>query len=426
MADAAEKLTSSQTQKVLERARSRLKYAEEKDRNNRRQQRVDTEFVYVAGKQWDDGTRAKRTSWGEVCLEFPQLKQFVNQVVNDQRQNRPGIRIHPASGDASREVADILQGMIRGIEYDSRAESVYDCGYQCSVVGGRGYWRVTAEYERPDGFDQKLVLKRIPDPLAVYLDPDYQDPDGGDRNWGYVLEQVHKDDFAQRWPDAEPLDFSTGDAMWYPDDEHVMVADYYERVATMRELLALRNGTIGYRDDLEKVLKQAGGMLDDSMILRTRKTETYRIDWYTVAGGDQILETHDWPGTIIPIVCTMGDEIMVDGDRIYQGLVAQAKSSQAMFNYGMTNQAVGLALTPRAPWVAEFRQVEGFDDIWNSANERNWSVLPYNAVTEEGALLPAPQRQPAAEPSAGWINWTQQMTMLMKSTIGMYENSLGM
>lgn len=410
---------------VLKRARERLAYVDERDGDNLKQAQTDTEFVYVPGKQWDAAIKQKRESWGDPCLEFPQLKQFVNQVVNDQRQNRPGIRVHAASGDASKEVADIIQGMIRGIEYDSQAEAIYDCGYQGAVVGGRGYWRVKAEYESPESFDQALRLERCNDPNMVRLDPDFRDPDGGDRNWGYVLEKVPRDEFKERWPDAEPLDFDAKDSRWYPDDKSVLVADYYERVLKQRELIALAGGPIGFRDDLERVYAQAGGTIPDSMIVKRRKSDVYSVAWYTIAGGEQILETHPWPGTIIPIVCAMGDEVVVDGNRIYQGVITQGKSSQAMFNYGMTNQAIHLALTPRAPWVAAVGQIKGLETIWNEANNRNWSVLPYHPIDVDGTALSAPQRQPPASPDAGWLNWTQQMQGLMRSTIGMYENTLG-
>lgn len=423
-ADEAIQLTPKQREDVLKRCKERLAQLDTDDGKNRESARRDTEFLYVPGKQWDPSIKQKRESWGDPCLEFNQLPQFVNQVVNDQRQNRPGIRVHAAGGDASKEVAEIIQGMIRGIEYDSQAEAVYDCGYHGAVTGGRGYWRVKCEYEGPESFNQVLRLERCPNPDMVRLDPHYRDPDGGDRNWGYVLEKVPRDEFKDRWPDAEELDFEQKDGLWYPDDKHVLVADYYERVITYRELLALANGTIGFRDDLEKVY--GPGTAIDTQVIKKRKSESYEVRWYTVAGGDQILETHYWPGTLIPIVCTMGDEAVVDGTRIFQGLITRAKSSQAMFNYGMTNQAIHLALTPRAPWVAAVGQIKGLEDIWNEANNRNWSVLPYNPIDVEGTVLGAPQRQPPATPDSGWLNWTQQMQGLMRSTIGMYENSLGL
>lgn len=414
------KLSASEKRDLLDRANERFRYGLERDDKNRERQIEDTKFVYLPGEQWTAKVRKLREEWGDPCMEFPQLRQFVNQVVNDQRQNRPGVRVHPASGDASDDVAETLQGLIRGIEYDSNAEAVYDCAYQHSVVGGRGYWRIVSEYERPDSFNQKLALRRIPDPLSVVLDPDYSDPDGGDRNWGFVLESIPRTKFEEIYPDADALDYSEDVKQWHPDEKHVYIADYYERVTYKRKLVQLSTGETAWEDDLPDPLP------DGVTIVDVRERDDYRVSWYTIAGGEQILDEHEWPGTIIPIISTVGDEIIVEGERHFQGLVTPARGAQELFNYGMTQQAVHLGLTPRAPYVAAVGQIEGLEEIWNNANQRNYSVLPYKPQTVDGTIVPPPQRQMGAQPDAGWINWTQQMQLLMKSTLGMYENTLGM
>lgn len=416
----ADKPKRDSDEEVLQRARTRFAYAMEIEQDNRDRQAAATRFVYVPGEQWKEKTRKLREGWGDPCMEFPQLKQFVNQVINDQRQNRPGIRVHPAGGDASEEVAEIHQGLIRGIEYDSRAEAIYDNAYQHSVVGGRGYWRIYAEYESEDSFNQKLRMAWIPDPLTVLLDPDYKEPDGSDRGWGFVFDVLKRDEFERKYPGKAPTDFSGDVKMWFPDGDHVIVADYYERVAIPRKLAMLSDGTIAWADEVP------AGLPDGVTVVKERESRDWRVDWYTVGGGTAVLERHEWPGKMVPIVCTTGDEIVVEGKRVFSGLIEPAMDAQRLFNYGMTQQAIHLALTPRAPIIAEYRQIEGFEDIYKNANNMNLSVLPYKAVAEEGNLLPMPSRQPPATPDSGWINWTQQMSMLMRSTIGMYENSLAM
>ena len=111
---------------VLGEAVERFERVLSDDQDNRNNQKADTLFVYSPGEQWPDDVRSTRKAWNELCLEFNQLKQFVKQVVNDQRQNRPGVQIHPADGQASKDTAKILQGLIRNIEYESKAETVYD------------------------------------------------------------------------------------------------------------------------------------------------------------------------------------------------------------------------------------------------------------------------------------------------------------
>lgn len=405
---------------LLQRINDRRAHVYKFDRDNRQRQRDDTNFVYTPGASWSATQRKARELAKDPCMEFPQLKQFVAQVVNDQRQSRPGVRIHPVSGDASEKVAKIIQGLIRGIEYDSNAEAVFDCGYQHSVVGGRGYWRVVSKYEKEDSFNQVLLIKRVADPLSVWLDADYQDPDGGDRQYAFIDEAMSTEEFKRKYPKNKPISTDVPESWRVDDDDMVIISDYYERTAVKRTLVAMSDGVVGYKDELPDELP------DGVEITNEREVDTWRVDWYTVAGGEQILEAHEWPGSIIPVVCAMGDEIVVEGRRSFYGLISPAKDAQRLFDFGMTQQAVTLSSTSRSPYVAAAESIAGYEKIWNTANVSNYSVLPYNAVSADGSPLPAPSRASGSQPDAGWLNWTQQMTGLIRSTIGMYQNSLGM
>ena len=415
--DDDDEVQSASDKAILEEACERYERIYDDDKDNRDAHREDFHFVYTPGRQWQADVKAMRDKWKEPSLEFNQLKQFVHQVVNDQRQNRPGIRVHPASGEASEEVADIVQGMVRGIEYDSKAEAIYDTGYEGSVVGGRGWWRVVTEYESSESFNQKIVIKSIKDATTVLGDLDYLEPDGRDRRFVFVLETVPKEEFKTKWPDAQPLDWDKIDANWRGDDT-VVVADYYRRVCKKRTLVMMSDGAIGWLDTMPTPPE---GVRE----LARREAEDYSVEWFKIAGGQQILEKYDVKGQYIPVICTMGDEALIDGKRIYQGLIRDAKDPQRMLNFGMTQQAVHLALTPRAPWVAAAGQIDEFKDIWKNANRENYAYLPYTPITVDGIAVPPPQRQAPASPDQGWLNWTQQQLGMIKSTIGMYENSLG-
>ena len=408
---------AKENDEILEEARERFAYVVDNDKDNRDNQRSDTQFVYVPGKQWPDAVRSKRKGWNEICLEFNQLKQFVNQVVNDQRQNRPSIQIHPAGGESSKETAEILQGLIRNIEYDSNAEAAYDTGFQNAVVGGRGWWRICTEYEK-GSFNQKILIKPIPDSNTVYADTAYQEPDGCDRQFVFVTEVITRKDFERRYPKAEPTSWDDVDTHWKDGEDKLIIADYYRRISKERVLVQMSDGAIGWKDEMPKPPEGV-------TILAERNADSYSIEWYKIAGGNQVLEQFDCPGEYIPVICTTGDDILVDGQRMYQGLIRQARDSQSMLNFGMTQQATHLALTPKAPWVVAEGQIEGYEEIWKNANTNNYSVLPYKPTDINGTPVPPPQRTAPSMPDAGWINWCGSMLQMTKSTIGLYENSLG-
>jgi hypothetical protein len=185
---------------VIEEARRRYDYGLSTDEKNRKNAIAALRFCWEKGAQWPDEIRRKRDLEDAPCLEINQLPQFVRQIVNDMRQNRPSIRIHPAGQKASQKVAKIISGLVRAIQYESKAPQVYDAAVENAVVAGRGYWRVLTEYETHDSFDQRITIKRIADPNAVILDPDYVEPDASDINWGFVLENMDKADYTAKYP----------------------------------------------------------------------------------------------------------------------------------------------------------------------------------------------------------------------------------
>ena len=411
---------TDEDREILEEATERFERIQADDRENRENYRADTLFVYSPGSQWPEEVRATRSAWRELCLEFNQLKQFVSQVVNDQLQNRPGIRYHPASGEASKEVAEILQGMARNIENESGAEAIYDNAFKSAVVGGRGAWRICSEYADDQSFNQRLCIKPIDDMLNVYADLDYEQPDGSDRNFVFVTCRYNIEEFKRKWPKAQAVNFESIESCWADTTESIIVADYYRRVCVKRVLVEMTDGTVGFKDEMPDEADWPEGVA----IKRERDVDTYKVEWFTI-NGYEVLERYEWPGPYIPVVIIPGDDMIINGKRCYQGLTRHARDAQSMLNFGMTQQAIHLSLTPRAPWVMAEGQNEGYEEMWKDANNRNFSALMYKPVTIGEQLAPPPQRTAPSMPDAGWNNWCQMMIGMIKSTIGMYEQSLG-
>ncbi|MHB1956049.1 MAG: portal protein, partial [Sulfobacillus sp.] len=163
---------------ILKRAREFLDQSTEAESDIRALALEDIEFS--TGKQWPDNIQQDRERDGRPCLVINRIPQFVQQVTNDQRQNRPCIKVHPVDDEADVETAKIIQGLVRHIEYNSNAEVAYDRAFDSTTRGGFGFWRVVTDFVRPDSFDQEIYIKSIRNPFSVYLDPKSQEPDGSD------------------------------------------------------------------------------------------------------------------------------------------------------------------------------------------------------------------------------------------------------
>ena len=100
--------------KIHEEAMSRVALHEQADAEQRALEIDDLNFS--AGEQWPEAIKSDRMLEGRPCLVVNKLNQAVNQVTNDQRQNRPAIRVHPVDDNADIETSKVMQGLIRCFE----------------------------------------------------------------------------------------------------------------------------------------------------------------------------------------------------------------------------------------------------------------------------------------------------------------------
>ena len=70
-------------------------------------------------------------------------------------------------------------------------------------------------------------------------------------------------------------------------------------------------------------------------------------------------------------------------------------------------------------------QIEGYEDIWKTANAKNHAYLPYKAITEAGNLLPPPQRNNPPEGGNSLFKGIELGSEQMKEVSGIYDASLG-
>ena len=132
---------------LLRVARARFARAEESLTTWREEAREDQNFA--AGQQWPDAIEAQRTADGRPCLTINQLPQFIRQVVNEERQNRPTITVQPVDEAADVDTAEVLEGLLRQIQHASNADIAYDTAMDSVAKVGLGYIRVTTAYADP-------------------------------------------------------------------------------------------------------------------------------------------------------------------------------------------------------------------------------------------------------------------------------------
>jgi len=402
---------------IIEEAKAAFERCDENESDNRENALADLKFGRM-GEQWEEVDKEQRSQEGRPSLTVNRMPTFIRQIVNDARLNKPSIKVHPVDDKGDPETAEILNGIIRNIEVQSKADIAYDTAIDSAVSNGFGYFRIDIEYARDDSFEQDIVINRIANPLTVYGDPASTAADSSDWNVAFVTEMMRKDLFKAEYPDAEAVDWEALRAddnarLWFESDG-VRLAEYWVRDEITRTLLRLSSGEVMYEDDFspnQEFFAQAGITVEAD-----RQVPSHKVVQHLITGAE-VLETTEWVGRYIPIVPVYGDEVNVEGRRYFQSLIHFAKDSQRMYNYWRTAATELVALAPKAPFIGP----EGaFDDDprWATANTQSHAYLEYSGQ------IP-PQRQPFAGVPAGALQEALNASDDMKNTMGLYDASLG-
>lgn len=416
--------------KLLKQMRDRFKRVCNADTDNRENAIDDLKFALGGDDQWDDDAREARK--GRPILTVNKLPKFIRQVTGDQRQNRPSIKVRPVDSQADPMIAKILEGHIRNIEYNSNAAMAYDIAFKQACAGGYpGFWRVNTEYTEDDSFDQDIVIDPVHNQFTVYCDPDsIQDVYRGRLDWCFVTETMDPEEYRKRFKsEGQEWDQGTGEAFegWYLDGQ-VRIAEYWVRQPVKKTLYLLATGETVDANEVKdfvqegpegKILVTPDGVIP---IVRERRADSHKIMWYLVSGNEILEGPKEWAGKFIPIIPVFGDTWVIEGKTHYKSLIRDAKDSQRMYNYMLSQNVEMAALAPKTPFKVTPKQIEGHERQWNNLNT---TPFPYVLFNPDPMHPGSPQREPGAQINAAYTQLALTATDDMKDCTGIYDASLG-
>lgn len=335
---------------IINEVKKRWNYCQEWESQTRLWFELDTKFAEGDSRnmyQWDTWVSGDRIANRRPCLTINKTRQHNLLIINDAKQNKPGVNIRPVGESASFEAAQVFQEVVRHIEYISNAESVYDSATEFQVKGGFGYWRVCTDYISPKSRSQEIYIKRIKDPRSVYLDPDIDEVDGSDAAYGFIFEDVAKDLYDRLYPKFKDVG---GSALWANSNDgwlvkhHVRVAEYYRKTQKEERACSFTNPATGelveefyrlltpdqkiYFDNMSDAEK---GLDDSEKTVFERPSVSEDIEWFKIA-GNTIIDRGKWLGKYIPIVRLIGSETVIDGVLDRKGHTRAMLDAQRVYN----------------------------------------------------------------------------------------------
>ena len=390
------------------------------------------DFQKLAGNHWPEASVRQREIERRPCITINKLPAFLHTVTNDQRQNKLGIKVHPVDDGADIKTADVLQGLIRHVEYESGADACYDTAGFHAAACGFGFFRIRTEYDREDSFDQVPRFERFRSPFSVHPDPDAKEPDGSDQDFCFVDGTIARSEVKRDHPGASAAVSNESDGT---DDVMLLCSEYYRIEQSPAALVRLSNGETGWKDDL---IELPFGVT----IVDERKSRRRKVMWYKLSSSESVergavgmpgssttftdvLERAEIPCRWIPVFPVYGEELEIDSKVVRSGLIRHAKGPSVMYDYWMTAATEEVTLRPKTPFIGAEGQFEGHEKKWSAANVQTFAYLEYKPRTIGGSLAPPPQRQPMADIPSGVLQMAMHAADEIKSTTGIFDSSLG-
>jgi hypothetical protein len=346
--------------------------------------------------QWPDKIYQERTG-GESelpCLTINNTRVHNDLIINQIAKNNYGPKIRPVGGEASYKSAEMMESLIRRIQYISKFSAQRRKVAEQQVDGGIGYILIETRYVSEKSFDQDIYLKASRDPTAVYLDPWITEPDGSDANFGYVFERKPRKEFNRKYPKwknkigAAPLDSAFSD--WISEKEIVLVK-YFRKMGKPDTLVSYKaeDGTEVERlaseikkDSGEEIYKALMQQIEDGVLDgKTRKVTNDEVEWFLIAGST-IIERGKWAGKYIPICRCVGRELVIDNTLDRKGMTRSLIDPNRMLNYNASMSVEIVALQPKSPFMAPARAIEG-QEQYKTLNINGFPVILYNDIDDE-------------------------------------------
>lgn len=417
-----ESKTDATTDDEVEEAREIFKLCAEREEDNRQAFRENIKFGRLGGKhQWPAEIHDARTKAGLPCLTINRMKPIIHQVINETRQNKPGITVRPVDSGADRWTGQIYTGLIRNIENISGADAAYDTAVDNSASGNIGYLRAVIDWAHDDSFDKDILIKSVPNVETVYGDPFSFAPDSSDWNDAFVVEQLPNRVFKKKYPKADKINWDADHCQaigspWF-ETEQTLVAEWWHRDEIEKLILLLSNGWVVDSKiyEREKEVYEAVG----AVVEQERKAKSWKVTQKIMTGAE-VLEENPWPGKYIPIIPVFGETVVSEGKRILRSIIEDSKDPQMNFNFWRSKASETASSAVRTPFIGEERAFAGEDsEKWKTVNRVNH---PYISVPD-GA--PLPQRQNYGGPSPAELQEAGSASDDIKATSSMYDASLG-
>ena len=332
----------------------------------------------------------------------------------------------------------------------SRADNYWKKHYDAMKVdwefyGARDQWTESAKEARAGRpiltipilgkFVKRIVAETKKNPPAVKLNP-REDGDVNKAEIGMGLVRYIEDVSGAKYAYSHALECAAvGGLGWVKG-----------KIDVKRGTLRIDKVKDAFRYYMDPDAEREDGSDATYFISRYKKTVNREVTWcyeywwkewlddegrdgvfWALVSGTEIEDYGRFPGEIIPIFPVMGEDIEYDGERVVKGIVRDMTDAQRSFNYLKSQEVETIALTPKAPLMAEEGTIpKEYQRDWDNCTKNPTKVLFYRSTNLDGE--PA-KSEPKFLPMKADTQWMREAAVGavndLKEITGIYDTALG-
>ena len=351
-----------------------LKESQEAEQEMRELAREEDEFTTLLDGQWEPNVIAANIGRPRYTLD--KCNPILDDITGEMDQADFAIRVRPAGGEATEDMAEAYGGLIRNIEGMSGARYIYaDAGRQMVSCGIAG-WEVVQDWVDGDSFEQDLVIRPIHDYRdRVWFDARAEMQDQSDANHVFVLKAMTKDEYKKEYPDGSGASVGTGRTTSTNSfkAKDVLVGQIKYKSPTTKTLALMSDGSVREMDEeFEKIVDDlaAQGITiakDANGNDRVRTRKTFKVVSRIFDGRGWLTEPEDTVFKALPVIPLYGNYRVIDGEITYRGAIRNMMDAQRIYNYTRSREIEEVALAPRGKYWATRKNAENADDRRSSS-----------------------------------------------------------
>ena len=411
-----------------------LKKLQESDRDQREQAREADAFLLEKDGQWESDIARQLDSAKRPRYTFDKITPVIEAMMSDIEDMDFGANVKPQGGEANKEVAKTLEGMMRAIQNMSNTSSLYRKTARRVMRRGFDAWVVKSKYKDPWSFEQDLFIESIPNAVnRAWVSNTCVKEDSSDSDVAYVLSALSPEDYKKQFPEgkAVSVDGGTIDGMdgWddYQPDVIVIAERYYPKEGVI-EVAQLTNGDVVRLDEKWDMIKDEYArsgvtIAEKDGVPKIKKVKDFT--WYHCVfdGGGVLSEARATVFKSCPVITIYGNhEILGQNSKItYSGIVLKGMDAQRVHNYAKSREIEEGALAPRAKTMMTKAQAKGHGDQIARMNISSDPVLFYNADPE----APPPYQIGGPQINPHLANLGNQMGIDIKEQASVFDAMQG-